>query len=570
MTNQVLQNLEDDNGLRKCNLPCWVCPSSDATSVYMKRKPHLHCFSCGEDNYDEEMIELYLSSAIKSENSKDKSRPDKYPFPQVGEVLSITTRDIKKVTCEKYGVQTLFEKGEKVGMLFPFTDSDGNMCSQKIKFNKKEDEKRGRQQVIGLGNQSVLFGQHLFPTGGKFITITEGEEDTLAAYQMFKDKYQDSFEPAVVSIKNGAGAALGCCKRSWEYLNSFEKIIISFDSDEQGQKAAKRVASMFPGKARIMKMEKDYDANQYLEEGKTKEFINSWYSAEVPLMKGIRSFNSLWDDMTSEDTCTTIPWPWDGLNKKTYGMRTGELIVVKAPKKIGKTAFLREVGEHVRTTTDHNIGVVFLEENLKRTGEGFCSILLNKPIYLPDVECSLEEKREAHAEVSKGDRYHIFDPVGERTPENLFDKMLYFVKVCNCKVILLDHISMFAYDAVDADERRFLDKFINDLSQFVIKNDVCLISVIHVNDEGKTRGSRAPGHLCNLMIELKRDKMNSDSVLANTTEVIVEDNRFCGDSGLACKLYYDSDTGRMNELDDSLLLEKRQEKCATVVQFDDD
>jgi hypothetical protein len=32
------------------------------------------------------------------------------------------------------------------------------------------------------------------------------------------------------------------------------------------------------------------------------------------------------------------------------------------------------------------------------------------------------------------------------------------------------------------------------------------------------------------------------------TKIYVEDNRFCGDTGLACTLEYDTETGRLSEL----------------------
>jgi len=254
--------------------------------------------------------------------------------------------------------------------------------------------------------------------------------------------------------------------------------------------------------------------------------------------------------MTKADSFTTIPYPWEELQKKTYGMRTGELTIIKAPPKIGKTELLREMAFHIQDTTDFGVGVVFLEEGLKRISQGFVSKELNKPIHLPDVLVSETEMRNAFEKIGKRGQLHIFDPRSDITVENLFDKMDYFVHAKGCKLILLDHISMFAYKAQSFDERRFLDGFIADLSSYANNNDIHIVGVIHVNDEGKTRGSRAPVQLCNTLISIHRDKLNSDEVIANTTKVVVEENRFNGDSGHCVDLFYDKDTGRMVVVDE--------------------
>ena len=51
--------------------------------------------------------------------------------------------------------------------------------------------------ISGTYNDTGLFGQQLFKSG-KYVTITEGECDAMAAYELLGSKW------AVVSIKRGA------------------------------------------------------------------------------------------------------------------------------------------------------------------------------------------------------------------------------------------------------------------------------------------------------------------------------------------------------------------------------
>jgi twinkle protein len=541
---------EKGSGLLKSGLPCWKddCQSSDAVSIYAEDEPHLICFSCESQTWDEDIVDEYLTLSPTPPKPSTSTTGDEYT-PYEGMILPLTDRGISKETAEKYNVQTLFDGDKKQqGRSFPFTDDKGTIIACK---NKTTD---GTKKMFSRGpiSRAVLFGQSAFPKGGKYITITEGEEDAMAAHQMLsKGKY----ESAVVSIKNGAQSALRDCDQSFEYIDSFDNVIICFDMDEPGQKAAQKVAKKFIGKSKIMKMDRK-DANEYLTEGRQDKFTNAWWNAEKVSVKGVHAFGDLWDEMTKEDTSTKVPYPWEDMESKLYGMRTSELSIIKAKPKLGKTQVLREIAYHIQETTDHNIGIIFLEESIKRIAQGFTSLAMEKPMHLPTTQYTKKEEKEAFDKVAVKDQLHIFDPRSERTANNLFDKLRYFVQALGCKYILLDHISMFAYSDAHGDERRFLDKFVSDLSDFATKYDVHIMAVMHVNDEGKTRGSRAPVQLCNVMMTLERDKQNPNPKIANTTTIIVDEDRFAGYAGIAVKLFYDEKTGRMTPIDDDLDLDE--------------
>ena len=92
--------------------------------------------------------------------------------------------------------------------------------------------------VSGSYNETGLFGQQLFK-GGKYVTITEGECDAMAAYELLGSKW------AVVSIKRGAQGAVKDIKESLEFFEEFENVIIAFDNDKAGQEASDKDARLF-------------------------------------------------------------------------------------------------------------------------------------------------------------------------------------------------------------------------------------------------------------------------------------------------------------------------------------
>ncbi len=271
--------------------------------------------------------------------------------------------------------------------------------------------------------------------------------------------------------------------------------------------------------------------------------------------------------MTKKDTNTVVPFPWEGVNSYVHGMITGKMDVYKAYPKIGKTTVFSELVMHIRDNSPYNVGVIFLENTTKEIGLKFCGVRMNTPLDRPGTEIDWEELQKVHAQVAEDDRITVFDPQDDRTVENVFKKIMYFVKAHDCKYIFLDHASMLAYTSESMDERKFLDKLFADLKQMTTSLDIYLGVVIHVNDDGKTRGSRAPVQLCDRLFSLQRDKLNNDPVVKNTTEFVVEENRW-GECGLAAKLFYNHETGRMSEMDTQVLFEQEKDQLNALLEKD--
>jgi twinkle protein len=64
------------------------------------------------------------------------------------------------------------------------------------------------------------------------------------------------------------------------------------------------------------------------------------------------------------------------------------------------------------------------------------------------------------------------------------------------------------------------------------------------------RGSNSIGQLSDCVIALERNQQSDDEDEARTTKLRVLKSRYTGDVGLASRVIYDGETGRLSELSD--------------------
>lgn len=520
------------------HVPCEECGSSDANSLY--DDGHTHCFSCGTTKH-EAMFEYTIKPKLATTMNIDVGLPG-----------PISYRGISRQTCEKYGVT------QKDGKhYYPYTGEAGDTVAYKVREVATKSF-----SIIGNFKEALLFGQHLFHKGGKYVTIVEGELDALAAYQVTGSQWP------VVSIRNGAQAALKDCKAQFEWLDSFENIVICFDSDEPGRKAAKEVAELFGLKAKIVQHKTGYkDACDYLVAGATKEYINEWWKAEPYVPDGIVNGSALWDQVSAPEKQADCLYPWKGLNKLLYGIRDAELITVTAGSGLGKSQFMREIMYHILQTTKHNVGAMFLEESVRKTARSLMSVHANKMLHLPDTKVTDDELKQSFDATLGTGRVFLFDHFGSTDVDNITNRIRYLGKALDCRVVFLDHISIVISGQDLNDERKAIDNMMTKLRTLVQELGITLFCVSHLrrpsgnagHEDGQAvslsqlRGSGAIAQLSDAVITLERNSMAEDEEERHTTKVAVAKNRFNGFTGPACYLRFDLNTGRMLEVEEEVL-----------------
>lgn len=474
-----------------------------------------------------------------------RSLPEQY--------VDLKDRSISSATAKRFGVS--LTDGEHT---YPYFDKDGRHIANKI---RRVYPKSFRWE--GEMGQATLFGQNIFPqgNGGGAITIVEGECDAMAAYEITGSRYP------VVSV-HSAGSAPKNVADNFEYLNSFDKIVICFDKDEPkvnpntgltaypGQEAALKVAAMFPiGKVRLLTLQDHKDPNEYLAAGEQAKFIKEWFQAPVFTPSGLKLGKNMWEEIKAPKNNKSISYPWLGLQKKTYGIRLSEVVILTAETGVGKTSVIKEIEHHIlkeslNDETKPGIGLLHLEEPNSDTALGLMSITANKPLHLPDVRELVDEKelREYYDKTINTDRIVIWDHFGSNSIHEVLSKIRHMANL-GCKYIVVDHLSIIVSDQ-SGDERKQLDEISTKLKTLCMELNIAVIAIIHQNRAGQIRGTAGVEQLANIVIKLLRDIESASEWRRNVTKVLVQKNRFCGITGPGVYLLYDAVTGRLSELTD--------------------
>lgn len=531
--------------------PCKKCGSSDGVGWYADG--HGWCFVCSKPANKKEAREASERESMENDNlptgsnrhSSDRNSNEKMT-PVTDVFRAIPRRGLSEEAIRKFGIDVCMDKTVDVAHRYPYF-KDGVHVANKVR-------KRTEKSFYWEGNprNAELFGQHLFPPGSADgITVVEGELDTPSAWVLLGSRYP------VVSVPS-CGHALKSIKSNYEYLNSFKKIVFCFDDDEVGRKTAKACAALFePGKCAILTLQEGKDPNEYRVKGvDPKAFQREWWKAPKIRPDGLKAGNTMWEEIVNRPSYFSIDYPWLPLNKKTYGIRLSEAVLLMADTGVGKTSIFKEI-EHAilmdPTVIEKGYGVGFLhlEEPNFETALGLLSIENDKPYHLPDTDRTEEELRLAYDRVLNNERSIFYDHFGSNEIDEILAKVR-FMSVMGCKYIFIDHLSIIVSDQ-SGDERKQLDEISTKLKTLTMELNIAVFCVIHTNRNGQARGSAGPEKVANIHLSLHRELKDSDPWRRNVLKIEIEKNRFSGRTGPCLWLYYDENTGRLVELDEEAI-----------------
>lgn len=291
------------------------------------------------------------------------------------------------------------------------------------------DQKKWMQEE---GSTKILFNSDVIPRFEEIIFV-EGELKAIALNQV-------GFEN-VISLTGGVQTI----KPEWiDEIDGLKKIYMCLDSDEPGQKAAEEISMRFgPERCYNIKLEDAKDPDEWLFDRKhtADEFRLLMRKARQFGVKNVVSVNEalgeLYTDLVTGDTESSngLMTPWEQVNKLTRGFRPGELIILSAPPKIGKTTWALDVALH-QARQRNPVGFFCLEMSAKRLAQK----MIQNLNHMRDEDIDEDIVAESRYRISKLPIYMISRVQRGVTAEDIFEAMKLAYRRYGLKLMVFDNL----------------------------------------------------------------------------------------------------------------------------------
>lgn len=411
------------------------------------------------------------------------------------------------------------------------------------RFKYKTPETKGLWKGPKITPQ--LFGQDKFQSGGKWLLIHEGEEDAMAAYQMFDGNY------CCVSIPNGIQGATKDILNNYKFVDSFEKVVICFDTEPAAQEIAHEVATLFDyGKVFIAVLPLK-DANDMLMARRVDEFKKAiWNAKEFKPDLTITA-----NDITSEEWKSLFVKGFDihypKLNSLIKGIRQKAVYILAAAEKTGKTSVVMELCYNL-LKQGKKIAYIPTEESAVDILAKLGCIHNNIPFHLlQDMPESNRPEKEAFIPKFVTDNLVLYNPSSIKLSD-IITNMKYMALALKVDLIMFDNISI--CDEANESDTKSVNKYFINMVQLAKDTKVPIITVVHLAKNRKDKngadstvvnasdiyGTGAYAKFCHVVMAVEKDPESPTSVLK------VIRNRTTGVCGYADRLKYDTNTGRLS------------------------
>jgi len=515
---------------------CDSCGSSDGRAVYSNGSSY--CFVCERWFAPRDGI---VDRVPRSSDERTMSNSTIQFEPQ-----DLKSRKIPESICKqyRYGVGTL---GGKTCQVATYYNKDKQPVAQKIRFKDKTF------RFLGDSKQTLMYGQQLWSSGGKKLTITEGEIDALSVATAFDGRYP------VVSLSTGAQSAKKEIARHLEWISSFDEIYLWFDNDEPGRKAVDDAINILPiGKVKIVRHSEYKDANELLVSKGKAAVVNAFYNAEEYKPEGI-----LLPSEIKEEALKPVevgrPWFFDKLTELTYGRRLGEIVSLGAGVSVGKTdVVMTSIAYDLKQ--GYKVASFMLEQSTRETLLRIAGKLDGCFYHLPNQDTD-SKKLEATIDGMQG--LYIYNNFGMIDWQVIQTKIKFLHHNYGVEHFYIDNLT--ALNAAAEDERRNLDKLMAEVAGLAQELNIWILLVSHLNppkkgpsheaggkvEQNQFTGSRAIMRWSALMVGVERNTIHEELEERQKGLIRIIKDRFSGQAtGKTIGFRYDTDTGTLLESDE--------------------
>lgn len=542
------------------------CGSSDGLQVFEDNGAYTgYCFSCDtyiSNPYKDLPIDYKPAKLQKSREEIEAELSELGSYP----CLAIPSRKLREDSLNRFGCKTAVSEVDGITPTveyFPYYKGR-ELVGYKARLLA---EKRMWSVAYPKTMADVdLFGwQQAVEAAGLKLFITEGEYDAVSLYQALVDKQKgtawETYLPSVVSLPHGAGSA---SKAILAHLNDikslFKEVVLVFDMDEHGDKAAKEVALLLPYATRARLPKKD--ANECLMAGLKNALANS-VLFKTTVQKNTRLIRGTdLHEAARVPAAWGLSWPWAKMTKFTRGIRFGETYYIGAGVKMGKSEVVNAIGSHL--ITEHNLKILMAkpEEANNKTYKLVAGKIVGRIFHDPEIPFDYEAFDKAKELI--GDKLIVLDVWQHLGWATLREDILQAVEL-GCKAVFIDPITNLTNGIHSGEANTMLQSIAQDLAAMARDLDIAIFIFCHLKAPdagpphergGKVQsyqfsGSRAMMRSCNYMIGLEGNKdPDQPKEQMNIRSLVILEDREFGTSGYF-KLYRDDATGLFNELEEN-------------------
>lgn len=505
---------------------CSSCGSSDANAIYASGTAY--CFSCGNWSVVDDSV---------CNNRRTKTMRDDLLN---GEAKALKARGIPANICSQYNYKIGVDNKGNSCQIATYYNKDKQPVAQKLRYKDKTFK------FIGESKEALLYGQHLWSSGGKKLTITEGEIDALSVAVAFDGKYP------VISIPNGAQGAKKAITKNLEWISTFEEIYLWFDNDEPGLIALEEVVAVLPiGKVKVIKHPEYKDASDVLTNEGKSGLVNTFYNAESYKPEGILLPSDLLQDVLKPIEYGR-PWMFEKMTKITYGRRLGEVVALGAGVSVGKTdTVMQSVAFDLKQ--GYKVGTFMLEQQTRETLLRIAGKIDGQQYHLPDNNTDYKQLETTIMNIKN---LYIYDNFGSIDWDTIASKIKFMYHNYGVEMFYIDNLT--ALNSHAQDERRNLDSLMADIAALAKELNIWVLLVSHLNppktgpsheaggkvEQGQLTGSRAIMRWSSFILGVERNTIHEDVNERQKGLIRCIKDRFSGKAtGKTIGFVYDTETG---------------------------
>jgi twinkle protein len=463
-------------------------------------------------------------------------------------------RGITKETHEAFRVRTELSEESRL----PIATYYPELCEGKfLGYKKRKLPKQfsiTHYNKIPNGKSVDFFGQDRCPKSGKRLLICAGEEDTLAAYQMLKNKYPE-YPPCVVGLPRGESGSNQVIADRLDFISNFQEVLVCMDMDEAGQKALKSILPIIGEGAKVVTFS-EKDINEMLIKGKQVEFIQAYYNAKEYRPANIVTAGDILEEAIKPEAWG-ISYPWEGLTNLTYGLKdSGEIIGIGGAPGCGKSTIWQAIQMHIIFNHKQPIAIFDVEEGAEYGLKKLIGCCLNKPIHKPDCEYDVSKARDVGERLKDLAFFHSGDCEGW---DEIEASIRYFASK-GIRFFFIDPISALVEHLSASDGNKELGRIMRSMRKFRKHQNLTFFHANHLNNPavgkehgeggmvkgGQYAGSRAQWKYSTLLLGIERNQYAELKEERNAVTLRVIKDRLGGNTGVV-KLTYDPNTGTLRE-----------------------